>query len=407
MALFRPSWKKGGVSGRSKHWWFEYRRDGERFRVNTKKTEKRDAKRVALVILMHAEMPQDPFTKQAKRTLTEHVADFETGFRAKEVREDYREGRLRHLRDFFATLGGDRLSDLDGTQANRWLTSIRETGVSARTVNKRRAALVQFGRWLVRERRLPFDPFVGLKSLNAEADRRHVRRALTEDELLRLLEVARTRPLENARKERVNKGVTEEEAARLTKIGETRALIYSFAAGTGLRHGEWRRARWCDIDFERRIVNIPAASAKSRRNQFVPLRDDLVEALNSRRGEAAPTDPVFPSDEFPTLRTYKLDLLAAGIAKKDENGNITTADEEGRIVDFHALRTTFASSLAKAGVHPRAAQALMRHSSVELTMKAYTDVCLLDLRADVERIAPARAPRTSPSQSSKRAQTGH
>jgi len=32
----------------------------------------------------------------------------------------------------------------------------------------------------------------------------------------------------------------------------------------------------------------------------------------------------------------------------------------------------------------------MRHSSVELTMKAYTDVRLLDLRRDVERIAPGR-----------------
>jgi integrase len=392
MSLFRPSWKKDGISGRSRHWWFEYRLDGKRVRVNTKKTEKRAAEKVALEILKQADMPQDPFTKQAKRTLAEHLADFETGFRAKEVRDDYREERLRYLREFFATLKGDRLSDLDGTQANLWLTSIRETGVSARTVNKHRAALVQFGRWLVRERRLSFDPFVGLKSLNEEADRRHVRRALTEEQFIRLLEVARTRPLENAKKERVNKGVTDEEAARLTKIGETRALIYSFAAGTGLRHGECRRVRWCDLDFEKRIVNIPAASAKSRRNQFVPLRDDLVEALKSRRGEAAATDPVFPSDEFPTLRTYRLDLVAAGIAQKDdETGKISTADDEGRIVDFHALRTTFASSLAKAGVHPRAAQALMRHSSVELTMKAYTDVRLLDLRSDVERIAPGRS----------------
>jgi len=151
MSLFRPGWKKDGVSGRSRHWWFEYRRDGKRVRVNTKKTEKRAAEKVAFEILKQAEMPQDPFTKQAKRTLTEHLADFETGFRAKEVREDYREERLRYLREFFATLGGDRLSDLDGTQANLWLTSIRETGVSARTVNKHRAALVQFGRRVLHE----------------------------------------------------------------------------------------------------------------------------------------------------------------------------------------------------------------------------------------------------------------
>ena len=42
------------------------------------------------------------------------------------------------------------------------------------------------------------------------------------------------------------------------------------------------------------------------------------------------------------------------------------------------------------------AQALMRHSSVELTMKAYTDVRLLDLRSDVERIAPGIGTKKDP-----------
>src|SRR5882724_9084892 len=117
MSLFRPSWKKDGISGRSRHWWFEYRQDGERVRVNTKKTDKRAAEMVALEILKEAQQPDDPFKKQQKRPLSEHLADFETGFNAKEVRKDYKEERLAYLRAFFATLGGDRISDLDGTKA--------------------------------------------------------------------------------------------------------------------------------------------------------------------------------------------------------------------------------------------------------------------------------------------------
>src|SRR5207302_79470 len=40
---WRPSYTRDGVKYVSKHWWFEYRIDGRRFRVNTKKTDKRSA----------------------------------------------------------------------------------------------------------------------------------------------------------------------------------------------------------------------------------------------------------------------------------------------------------------------------------------------------------------------------
>ena len=65
-------------------------------------------------------------------------------------------------------------------------------------------------------------------------------------------------------------------------------------------------------------------------------------------------------------------------------------DDRGRIVDFHAFRTTFVSRLSRAQVHPRTAQALARHSKIELTMKTYTDLRLLDLRAGLEAAGGAR-----------------
>ncbi|MFW5690732.1 MAG: tyrosine-type recombinase/integrase, partial [Planctomycetota bacterium] len=51
-------------------------------------------------------------------------------------------------------------------------------------------------------------------------------------------------------------------------------------------------------------------------------------------------------------------------------------DDRGRVVDFHALRHTFISNLARAGVHPRNAQALARHSTIDLTMNVYTHVAM-------------------------------
>lgn len=47
---------------------------------------------------------------------------------------------------------------------------------------------------------------------------------------------------------------------------------------------------------------------------------------------------------------------------------------------IHALRTTLASLMNKAGVAPRTAQAAMRHSDIRLTMETFTDPKLLDVR---------------------------
>jgi hypothetical protein len=93
---------------------------------------------------------------------------------------------------------------------------------------------------------------------------------------------------------------------------------------------------------------------------------------------------VFPAEHFPNLRTFKLDLVAAGLAKivKDDDGNerFDCDDEDGRSLDFHCLRVSFVSGLVAANVHPQVAQALARHAKIETTMGAYTELTSLDLR---------------------------
>ena len=74
------------------------------------------------------------------------------------------------------------------------------------------------------------------------------------------------------------------------------------------------------------------------------------------------------------LRTFNLDLAAAGIAKRDAHG---------RTVDVHCLRHTFATLLARNGVSPSVAQKLMRHSDIRLTMNTYTHLDLADTASAV------------------------
>jgi integrase len=125
-------------------------------------------------------------------------------------------------------------------------------------------------------------------------------------------------------------------------------------------------------------VTVTAASAKSRRVQTVDLHDAVLAALVAYRPEgAASSDRVVLKGSMPSIRVFWADLAAAGIQRHDA---------EGRVVDFHALRTTFVSWLAMTGAHPSTAQALARHASITTTMERYTDLRLVDLKGVVGRL---------------------
>jgi len=68
-------------------------------------------------------------------------------------------------------------------------------------------------------------------------------------------------------------------------------------------------------------------------------------------------------------RMLRGDLEAAGISWEDD------ADQT---VDFHALRHTFISLMARAGVAPKVLMDLARHSDINLTMKHYSHTLVQD-----------------------------
>ena len=76
-----------------------------------------------------------------------------------------------------------------------------------------------------------------------------------------------------------------------------------------------------------------------------------------------------------------IDLKEAGIDYRDTDGSK---------FDFHAHRHQYIPSLSEAGVHPRTAQQLARHSTIELTMKRYTHLTLSNVAGAVESIPEPR-----------------
>ncbi len=238
------------------------------------------------------------------------------------------------------------------------------------------------------EKRLIANPFDGMARLNEQAERRRRARALTEDELTRLLDAARRRPLEHAMTvyRGSNKGkllakVPDERKSKLERLGTERALIYKTAVLTGLRLNELRTLTCRDLSFgDVPFIKLNHSNEKNRQGSTLAMRSDLAEELRAWIAERERGDRVF---EVPSglLRIMDRDLKAAGIPKKDA---------DGCVVHVHALRHSFGTHLSKAGVAPRVAQAAMRHSNIALTMGTYTDARLLDTAQAVESLPMMR-----------------
>jgi hypothetical protein len=61
-------------------------------------------------------------------------------------------------------------------------------------------------------------------------------------------------------------------------------------------------------------------------------------------------------------------------------------NHEGLFADFHSMRHLFITSLERAGIRPKMAQILARHSDIRLTMGIYTHVELHDRTMAIEAL---------------------
>ena len=334
-----------------------------------------------------------------------------------------------------------RLGDVGSQPVERWLVARKVEGMSARTRNSYSQSLSGFCKWCVQTERLASNPLARIAKADEKSDRRRQRRAMTEAELVKLLEVARLRPLAEFGRETLAVDGSEAEATgkrrkrsnwtykpltldslhaatkrarerladnpefveKLERLGRERALIYKTLVLTGLRKGELASLTvgQLELDGAMPFVVLNAADEKNRQGSTIPLRHDLANDLRDwlsdtpnaatlrlldDRGIHDSKRPLFLVPES-LGKILDRDLFAAGIDK---------ADERGRTIDVHALRHSFGTLLSKGGVAPRTAQAAMRHSNINLTMNVYTDPKLLDIQGALDSL-PSLNLKSSPS----------
>lgn len=287
------------------------------------------------------------------RPLTSHVVEWAEHLRQKGDTDKHVEQCTGRALALLEAAGARYWGDVKPERIEAALADWRDVrGVSVCTCNAYRSAAKQFCRWLCRSGRAPSNPLEFLSGQNPEPYRRHPRRALTAEECGRLLNAAYSGPL------------------RHCLPGPERALLYRLALESGLRLNELRtlQVRHLDLDSEPPTLTVEATYAKAGRTDVLPLRGLTATLLKAHCQGKLPAAPVFNMRKYPRAATMlRADLKVAGISY---------ADASGRVVDFHALRHTFITHLARAGVHPRTAQALARHSTLEFTMQTYTHVAL-------------------------------
>ncbi len=414
-------------------WIARYRdADGiERFE-STNCTDEQAARHVLAEILRRVEhikagiltAEQHRQAELANHRMSQHIEVYLEHLKAKTLRgkkiSRHHHRNVKHqLERMVSECSFRRLSDITREAMERWMNAREAEGMSGRTRNTYRAAIVAFCNWCVDSGRLPANPLAKLHKADERSDIRRARRALTEDEIARLLRAARLRPVAEFGRESVRKPEHEKRGrstwtkaeltfdtldaayarglahfakrpAQLKRqqfLGAQRALMYRMMICTGLRKGELASISVGQVHLDERYpcVELLAKDEKAGRGAMIPLRADLVAELRSymrmlseSRGkkQLAPNTRLFPMPAD-MIRIFDRDLAAAGIPKRDARN---------RVVDLHALRHTFGTHLARAGVSPRIAMAAMRHSTIELTMNVYTDPALLDVAGAVEKL---------------------
>lgn len=375
-----PGAKK--VKEKSKKWYAEWRENGKK-KKKPLVTDKQKAKKMVGDLIDAMEKGEAGMVCKYKQHLTrpigEHVADYLQSLETEDVSAMHYANRRRQLDAVIEGCRVETLADLTCEKVDRFVAGLE---TSARTKDTYRGAALTFCNWLVGKDRLSHNPLD--KTTKPKGKTARVRRALTAEELQRVLDTARQRPLDEFSTIRTGKrkgqkvaNLRPEVKERLVMLGRERALIYKMAVYTGLRKGEITDLLVCHLDLNstQPTLKLPGEFTKNGEEAKLLLLPSFAEELRQWIQDARkqPSDKLF-SVRLEMVKNLKADLKAARIPYRDG---------QGRTADFHSLRMAANMMLGKAGVPVRIRQLFMRHSDIRLTMETYDDTTIKDLEQTV------------------------
>ncbi|MFO0821042.1 MAG: tyrosine-type recombinase/integrase [Pirellulales bacterium] len=379
------------VKTKSKKWWGRFRDENGREKRVPLAVDRAAALAMLNECVKKAERRiaglSDPLEEHRQRPIGEHVVAFATYLRNKGSTPGHVARTHQQVRTVVESCKFKKIDDLSASDVQAFLSRLRREGLSVNSINHYQRAVKMFSRWLVRDRRNNDDRLAHLSAQNPAIDRRRVRRPLSPEEFARLLEAVEKGP------------------SRQSLTGPDRVIVYILACYTGFRRNEIGSVTPQSFNFESDppTLTVEAGYSKRRRTDVMPLRADLAKRIQDWIETKTRTNPATPLVQITSKRTaemLKKDLALARAAwlkeslnaqerqRREQSSFLTYQNDQGQYADFHALRKTFITNLSRAGVSPKTAQLLARHSDINLTMNTYTMLGVLDQAAAVEALPP-------------------
>ncbi|MEE9369369.1 MAG: site-specific integrase [Pontiella sp.] len=278
-------------------------------------------------------------TEPIIRHLSRYLSDLETTASNK----NYIRGTEYRLRKLFLECEWTTLRGIKSIDFIEWRS---DQVIAIKTLNAYLSSLNSFLGWLVGNEFLQENPISNIKHIPLRGRHSFRRRAFTDNEL----------------------------DALLSSVSEWKRNAYIVAVTTGLRRNEIEQLEVGDLDIVNGRLLLRGEMTKNGETQYIPLHGDAYSVLRSLTEGKRPEEKIL---RVPHIDTFKEDLKKAGI--EYQNARKERAD-------FHSLRHTFCTRLARTGIAPQAAKELMRHSDIKMTTQIYTDVGQLEIDSMISKL---------------------
>jgi integrase len=298
--------------------------------------------------------------EQERRLLKDHLNDYAAVVRSEGATEAHVNGLVMKINRILELGKMRRVSDLSLSRVQEAIGQIRKIR-STGTTNTYIQRIKSFDRWLKRDNRARDYVLDDLHQKDAESDRRHVRRRLTDKEVLAVVNAA--------------------EHGKTTQSGFSgpdRAMLYRLAHGTGFRAKELRTLTPERFNLEGKAPTVKALACYTKNGEEAvqPIATALADLLRPWLATKRPGKPVFERMPKLTAEMLRQDLKVAGIPYKTSEG----------VADFHSSRGTYISNLVSSGASVKTCQVLARHADPALTIGIYAKASLHDISGAVEAL---------------------
>lgn len=370
--------KRGGNGNRGGRYYISYfDHNGQRQSRSARTTDKAAAERIASKLEADSALRREgvidaqleAVVHESRRTLESHLDDYKAKLSAAQCNPRHIQNTKTCINAIAKAGGFHIVSDITADAVNRFASDLRERNLASRTIHGYLTAIKSFTKWLATNHKLPRDPLASVKKPNPQADRRRRRRMLLLEEWHWLRNATATGP------------------ERFDVPADERLLLYALAIQTGLRSSELRsltRGRLF-LDQAQPFITCEAGSTKNRKNARQYIQPDLARELQTFLKTKPASGPIFKMPHVTDVaRMLRGDLAAAREAwlkeaeknksewaRRKASDFLCVKNHDGEVLDFHSLRHTCGAWLAIAGAHPKAVQAIMRHSTIVLTMDTY------------------------------------